>query len=194
MPERRDKRMSEEEKMLHSLQKLIDDLRRYARGMLRRASPELTLQATDLVNMAWLKVNSHGPVPIDNPKDIFGLYVDAMKKQLRDYLRARKRKKRGGGESQRESLEFLQQLTDANVDGLEFIDQLDELKSMGEDRQAAVVAGRIFYGLNNAELSQQLGVSVKTVEEDVRKAKAWMQNRMKKLAGGKTGEIENAND
>jgi RNA polymerase sigma factor (TIGR02999 family) len=175
--------MNEEEAMLHSLQRMIDDLRIYAKGMLRRTSPELTLQATDLVNMAWLKLNGHGPVNMENPKDIFGLYVTAMKSQLRDYLRTRRRKKRGGAERQRESLEFLQQLADADVDGLEFIDQLDELAAMGEDRQAAIVAGRIFYGLTNAELAEQLGVSVKTVEEDLRKAKAWLRNQREQQSG-----------
>lgn len=169
--------MSDEDAILKSMQNLIDDLRRYARGMLRRTSADLTLEATDLVNMAWLKLHSNGHLDLSSPRAVFPLYVTAMKSQLRDYLRTRQRKKRGGPERHRESIEFLNQLAAADMDPLQLIDQLDELGAMGEERQAAAVAGRIFYSLTNAELAEQLGVSVKTVEEDLRKARAWLKNR-----------------
>ena len=89
----------------------------------------LTIQATDLVNMAYLKLHSSG---------------QGMK---------------------------------ADVDPQILIEQLDELEAMGEQRQSAMVIARVFFKLSNAEIAAQLDVSVKTVEEDLRKARAWLKGR-----------------
>ncbi len=86
----------EDEEFNQQLQSIIADLRRYAKGMLRRCDASLTIQATDLVNMAYLKLHSSGQgIDLTDPKSVFGLYVTTMKNQLRDYLRSRKRQKRG---------------------------------------------------------------------------------------------------
>ena len=163
------------------LQSLVDDLRRYATRMLRRTDPALTIQATDLVNMAYLKLlknGKHVELDLSDPSSIFGLYVTTMKNLLRDYLRTRKRQKRGGSEGCRVPVEMIDQLEQANVDPAEFIDQLDELEAMGEGRQASVVAARVFYKLSNAEIASQLQVSIKTIEDDLRKARAWLKERL----------------
>ncbi len=172
--------MDEDEQMAEQLNRMIEELRRYARGMLRRSDPALTIQATDLVNMAYLKLQSVGKVDLSDPKAVFGLYITTMKTQLLDYLKARKSQKRGGGAA-RAHVECLDQMERAGVTPEQLLEGLDELAAIGKKRQADAVFGRIVSGLTNAELAEQLGVSIKTIEEDLRTARDWLKERQLRI-------------
>lgn len=156
---------------------MVQELRAYARGMLRSSDPAFTLEATDLVNMAYLKLADRQIPEMEDCKSVFGLYVVAMRDQLRDYLRRKSRTKRGG-ESQRRGPNFLEDLSSAGVDPATFVDLLDELDQMGDHRKVQAVVGRIFFSLTNKELAVQLDVSEKTVEADVREAREWLKRRL----------------
>jgi RNA polymerase sigma factor (TIGR02999 family) len=157
---------------------MIHDLRRYAAGMMRRLQYGITLQPTELVNMAFLKL--HGKEQLasgDFTGEVFGLYVTTMKHVLRDHLRKRKREKRGGGAS-RIDVEILAELEQAGVDPKVFLEFLDELEAMGQKRREQVMIARVFYKLTNEEIAAQLGVSVGTIEDDMRQAKEWLRKRI----------------
>lgn len=169
---------SEDDDLPETIDRMVGDLRRYAGGMLGRLQGGITLQPTELVNMAFLKLHdqqhlAHG----HDPSPIFGLYITTMKNLLRDHLRKRKRMKHGGGKSRAE-VGVIAELEGRKQDPAAILELLDELETMDERRKVQVVVARIFYKLTNEEIAAQLGVSTGTVEDDLRKAKAWLKQRL----------------
>lgn len=157
---------------------MIQDLRRYAAGMMRRLQYGITLQPTELVNMAFLKLYGKEQLASGEfTSEIFGLYVTTMKNVLRDHLRRRNREKRGGGVS-RIDVEILAELEEAGVDPEALVDFLDELEAMGQERRAQMMIARVIYKLSNEEIATQLGVSIGTVEDDLRQTKEWLRKRL----------------
>jgi|GEM_PF-5293613 len=157
---------------------MILDLRRYAAGMMRRLQYGITLQPTELVNMAFLKLYGKEQLASGEfTSEIFGLYVTTMKHVLRDHLRRRKRGKRGGDASKID-VEILAELEEAGVDPEALVDFLDELEAMGHERCAQMMIARVIYKLSNEEIASQLGVSIGTVESDLRQTKEWLRKRL----------------
>ena len=170
--------MNESEDLNETIRNLSRDLRRYAAGMLKRCPSDLTIQATDLVNMAFLKIHQKEQLATEGGDgEIFGLYVTTMKNLLRDHLRTRRRLRRGG-RREKVQLDIVQGLEAANVEPLAFMELLDELEAMGEERKVKVAVARVLYRLTNEEIAHQLGVSVSTVEDDMRKTREWLKHRL----------------
>ena len=75
---------------------------------------------------------------------------------------------------------------DANqIDALELNDALDVF-AKERPRAAQVVELRFFGGLTGEEIAEQLGVSIRTVKDDWRFAKAWLYREL----GSNEDELE----
>ena len=72
-------------------------------------------------------------------------------------------------------LDYFQQ---ENLDVLALLETLDELAAL-DGRQCQVVVLRFFGGFTVAEVGDQLGVSVSTVESDLHLARAWLHRQIK---------------
>ncbi|MCB9880786.1 MAG: sigma-70 family RNA polymerase sigma factor [Planctomycetes bacterium] len=156
---------------------VYDDLRHMARRRLARLSPGQTLQATALVNEAWLKI-SNGTKDWDGHAKFFGVVSRAMRNILVDDARRKSSVKHGGGVA-RLSLEGLAEASD-ELSSLEFLalhEALEQLE-VEDARVAQVVMLRYFSGLGNEEIARMLDVSERTVERDWRFARSWLQDRM----------------
>ena len=160
--------------------RVYKELRRLAATYLRQERPGQTLQATALVNEAYLKLVDQTRVEWRGRTHFFAVAAQAMRRILVDHARARLAEKRGGG---LERVTFIDDvLPDANSEyGLEDIIALDEALTKLADldpRQARLVEQRFFGGLSVEEAAAELGISKRTAEGDWMHARAWLNRAL----------------
>lgn len=155
---------------------VYDELRRVAQV---RLQPGETLQATELVHEAWLRISSRRQGVWDGRAHFFGAAAQSMREILVDRARSRSAIKRGGHLS-RTSDEVLLELPIGVSQGelLALDEALDELAARGE-LQARVASLRLFAGLTLLEISEALELPFARVESLWRFARAWLQRRLK---------------
>jgi RNA polymerase sigma factor (TIGR02999 family) len=159
---------------------LYDDLRRVARGHLRREGPGHTLQPTALVHEVFLRLVDVDRMTVKSRTHFFALSARLMRQILVDHARRRQAGKRGGGATViglNEAAGAVATASSSSVDVLALDEALDALSSF-DDRQCRVVELRFFAGLNIPEAADALGVSTATVEREWAMAKAWLHQRL----------------
>jgi len=165
------------------LEHLLRELKAIAQGHLRTQRANHSLQASALVNEAYLKLFDRGGLEIHDRVHFFALAAKAMRQVLVDHARRRRAAKRGGGQ---DALSI--GLSTMGRSGLVDLDVFDlhlalEALVEADARQARVVELRYFGGLEVEEVARVLGVSKTTVERDWRMARAWLGNRLSKGGG-----------
>ena len=159
---------------------LYDDLRRVARGHLRREGPGHTLQPTALVHEVFLRLVDVDRMTVKSRTHFFALSARLMRQILVDHARRRQAGKRGGGATViglNEAAGAAAPASSSSVDVLALDEALHALSSF-DDRQCRVVELRFFAGLNIPEAADALGVSTATVEREWAMAKAWLHQRL----------------
>ncbi len=153
-----------------------EELRRLA-AVVRRGDPGPTLTPTALVNEAWLKL-SRSPEVARLPRLEFKrIAARAMRQVLIEAARRRTADKRGGGVAVVTFDDAVGQPAATSGELLQLHEALDAL-ALINPRQAAIVEGRFFGGLENSELAELLEVSKATVVRDWRTAKAWLAHQL----------------
>ena len=149
------------------------ELRRLAGHYMRRERPGHTLQASALVNEAYLRLVDYRRMQWQNRAHFFAVAAQAMRRVLVEHARSRQYAKRGGT-AQRISLDDVAVLTDQQAAELVALDEaLTSLEAL-DARKARIVELRYIGGLSIEEAAETLGVSTATVERDWRSAKAWL--------------------
>lgn len=151
-----------------------EELRRLA-SMVKRGDPSNTLSPTALVNEAWLKLAKQPNIAAASQLHFKRIAARAMRQLLVEAARRRNAHKRGGdGEV---IFVTFDESFDRAATGPESLLALDtsltELARLSP-RQASIVEGRFFGGLEVSEISSLIGVSEATVLRDWRAAKAWL--------------------
>ncbi|MCD9188218.1 MAG: sigma-70 family RNA polymerase sigma factor [Pyrinomonadaceae bacterium] len=156
---------------------VYDELRRVAGSHLRNERDNHTLQATALVNEAYIRLLEQKEVDWQNRLHFFSIASEMMRRILVNYAVQRNAKKRGDGAIQVELDEAI-----SFADGRDFdLVSLDEaLKTLAklDEKQAKIVELRFFGGLTIEETAQVLGISDSTVKREWRMAKAWLKTRI----------------
>ena len=155
-------------------------LRRLAKAQMRKERPDHTLQATALVNEAWMRLLPRAPSDFADRSEFFGRAARAMRNVLVDHARARARDKRGGGR-EREPFEImLEHWSPTALDADAVLDLHDALNVLArtQSRAARVLELRVFVGLTVAETAAALGIAESTVDVDFRAARAWLAERL----------------
>ncbi len=168
-----------DEKALEELMPLVyNELHRRAASYLRRERMNHTLQATALVNEAYLKLAAQNRVEWKNRDHFFAVAAQAMRRILVDHARARHRQRRGGAA---EALPLEEALLAAaeenNVDILALDEALTRLAKV-DKRQEKLVELRYFSGLSLEDSARMLGISKATAARDWDFAKAWLYREM----------------
>lgn len=155
---------------------VYDELRRLARRYLQGERAGHTLQATGLVNEAFIRL-AGTDVPWQDRAHFFAVAARMMRRILIDHAKARNSAKRGGG-VHRTSYDDGRVADDAPpVDIIEIDEAIDRLAAIDE-RKADIVVLHFFGGLTYDEIAEALGVSPATVDRHLRLGKAWLHNEV----------------
>jgi RNA polymerase sigma factor (TIGR02999 family) len=152
---------------------IYGELRRIAAAHLRRERSDHTLQATALVNEAFLRLVQGENCTWENRNHFFAIASTMMRRVLVDYARKRNRAKRGGGEEARPFDDEIYFSDRKTMEILELDEALNHLSQL-EPRQTRVIELRFFGGLTIDQAADVLGVSPKTVKNDWNVARAWL--------------------
>ncbi len=149
------------------------ELYRLAAGYMRREQPEHTLQATALVNEAYLRLIDWKDVQWKSRGHFLGVAAQVMRRVLVDYARSRRSDKRGGG-ARPVSLDEAPPLAQDRLGVLVDVDEALNRLAAIDPRRAKVVELRYFGGLSVEETAEVLNVSPITVIRHWNFAKAWL--------------------
>jgi RNA polymerase sigma-70 factor, ECF subfamily len=148
------------------------ELRRIAKRYMARERNGHTLQATALVNEAFIRLIDWKNARWENRAHFFGVAANLMRRILVDF--ARKRPKRDGEPVLRVSLDKAEQVpASLDPDILALDEALVELADF-DPRKARIVELRFFGGLSVEETAEVIGVAPITVMREWQKAKAWL--------------------
>jgi RNA polymerase sigma-70 factor, ECF subfamily len=155
-----------------------DELRRLARRYMARERPDHTLQATALVNEAYLRLIDLERIRWQDRAHFFAMSARVMRRVLVDFARARRKNKRAGGAPKVSLDEALLVPQEAGQDLVALDDALVALGAI-HPRKSEVVEMRFFGGLSLEETAEALHVSVDTVKRDWRYAKLWLLRELR---------------
>lgn len=155
------------------------ELHRQAAAYLRRERSDHTLQATALINEAYLKLIDQRSVDFEDRTHFFAISARLMRQILVDHARTKKREKRGGTDAVKVNIELAADVgTDPpDVDLIALDDALARLSNL-DTKQARVVELRYFGGLSLEETANALGVSRATAARDWNFARAWLKREL----------------
>jgi RNA polymerase sigma-70 factor (ECF subfamily) len=163
---------------------VYDELRRLASHYMRGERPGHSLQATALVNEAYVRLVDYKGMQWQNRAHFFAVSAQLMRRILVDHAR-RHNLKRGGGVQHVSLDETAIVGSDRAPDLVALDDALDALARL-DSRKVQVVEMRFFGGLSVEETAEVLKVSAVTVMRDWSTAKAWLY---RELTGGMTNGL-----
>ena len=155
-----------------------DELRRLARRHMAHERVGHTLQATALVNEAFVRLIDVRQVKWQDRAHFFAMSSRLMRRILVDFARSKGYQKRGGAAQKVSFDEALVVTTEPGQDLVALDDALNALAAF-DARKAQVVEMRFFGGLSVEETAEALHVSVDTVMRDWKLAKAWLLRELK---------------
>jgi len=153
------------------------ELRKIARRCLSGENPGHTLQATALVNEAYLKLVDIQNIQWKDRAHFFALGARIMRRILVDHARSKGYAKRGGGEHRVDFDENLIVTAESDPALVRMDDALTQLASF-DPRKAQIVEMRYFGGMTAEETAGALGQSVHIVRHDLRLAQAWLRREL----------------
>ncbi len=156
---------------------IYNDLRGLAKSYLAREAHAGTLQATALVNEAYVRLVEQAQVDWKNRSHLLAVGAIAMRRILVNHAIAAKRDKRGGAAARVTLSEDLIGV-EQNLDVLAVDQAIDALAKL-DQRHAKLVELRFFGGLSVPEVASALGLSVSTIEKDWRFCSAWLKNALR---------------
>lgn len=142
-----------------------EELRRLAHRMFAGEPGGLTLQATALVNEAFLRLRGCGDATAADPAHFRRAAAVAMRRILIDQARSRTSLRRGGGRLPT-SLDSVELAAAGDFTQVLAIDEAIERLAAESPELATVVRLRFYAGLEVAEVARTLGRSERSVERD----------------------------
>lgn len=167
-----------DKKALDEIMPLIyDELHRLALNRLRQERADHTLQATALVNEAYMRLAEWQSIEWQNRAHFIGVAAQVMRNILVDYARKHIAGKRGGD---RYRISFaavpnLKQEVDLDLVALD--DALKTLETL-DPQQSRLIELRYFGGLSIEETAAVLGISETAVSREWKLAKIWLMHEL----------------
>ena len=152
---------------------VYQELRKLAAHKMAGQAAGHTLQTTELVHEAWLRLAGNEEVPFAGRAHFFAAAAEAMRHILIDSAR-RKRALRHGGGLARVDVESIEIAAPANDDELLAVHEALDKLAAEEPQKAEVVKLRYFVGMTFEEAAETLGISVATAKRHWTYARAWL--------------------
>jgi RNA polymerase sigma factor (TIGR02999 family) len=165
---------------------VYQELRRRAAAYMRRERRDHSLQPTDLVHEAYLRLVDQRRAVWQNRGQFFGVASQMMRRILVDRARAHRMAKRSGRWARLTLDEAVVATRPTEVDVLDLDAALTRLAAFDE-RKSQIAELRFFGGLSLEETGEALGLSVATIERDWQAARAWL---FKTLSGPGATSVE----
>jgi RNA polymerase sigma-70 factor, ECF subfamily len=155
---------------------VYEELKRTARRYLRRERSDISLQTTELINEAYLKLVEQRESDWQNRAHFFAVAARIIRNLLVDRARGHQSAKRAGRKITLDGIQIASPETSLNLLSLD--EALNDLARLDE-RKSRIVELRFFGGLSAEETAQVLGVAEITVKREWLKAKAWLYDELK---------------
>ncbi len=159
---------------------VYDELRRISSKYLNEEYRNHTLQTTELVHEAYIKMVGNENINWQNRAHFFGIAAQSMRQILVDHARKRKSIKRGEGKMNI-SLEDAFEISEKSDDQIIALDDALNKLEMFEERPGKIVELRFFSGLTIEETAEALDISPATAKRDWIFAKAWLYREISNL-------------
>ena len=153
------------------------ELRRIAQRQMSQERPGHTLQATALVNEAYLKLAGQHGVDWHNRAHFFAVCAQVMRHILIDHARAHGRDKRGGG-AVKVSLNDALVVAEDQASHFLALDEALRVLERLDPQKGKIVELRYFDGLSVEEAAEVMNISPRTVRREWQRAKAWLYRMM----------------
>jgi RNA polymerase sigma-70 factor, ECF subfamily len=154
------------------------ELHRLARRYMRREASGHSLQATALVNEAYMRLADYTRMQWQDRAHFFAVSAQVMRRILVDHARRRNVKRgRGVHHVSFEDVAVVVSAEDGETDLVALDEALISLARI-DPRKAQVVEMRFFGGLSVEEVGEVLKVSTGTIKRDWRAAKAWLYQEL----------------
>ncbi|MEP4890915.1 MAG: ECF-type sigma factor [Aliiglaciecola sp.] len=165
---------------------MLAELHRIASRFMGAEQQGHTLQATALVNEAYVKLADKS-MNITDKQHFIAIAAQQMRRILVDHAREKHATKRGGKQIK---VTLADQQGDealfSNQDQVElmYIDKLLSQLASFDQRASQIFELKLFSMLTHAEIADLLELSVPTVERDIQAAKAWFKVQMNEPRAG----------
>ena len=150
-----------------------EELRRIAQRQMHQERDGHTLQATALVNEAYLRLAGQQRFEWHNRTHFFSVCAQVMRHILVDHARAHARDKRGGG-AVRVSLDGAELIAGQPAEHFVALDEALRFLEKVDPQKGKIVELRYFGGLNMEETAEVLNISPRTVRREWQRSKAWL--------------------
>jgi RNA polymerase sigma factor (TIGR02999 family) len=166
-----------------AVEDIYGELRKVADRYVRRERAQ-SVQATDLVHEAYLRLASDKPIRFQNRAHFVAIAAIAMRRLLVERARKRDAAKRGGRQVQVTLDEGLLAADPAasTIDVIAIDRALTRLATL-DAQQARIVELRYFGGLSVEETAEALSISPATVKRHWTLAKAWLLRELEGVSG-----------
>jgi len=167
-----------DQKALEDLMPLVyNELHRMAKRYMNRQDSGHTMQTTELIHEAYLKLAGNEEKDWKNRSHFFGVASQAMRHILVDYARSKNSQRRGGLQ---EKITLAENAMVSSNQADEIIALNDALSKLAkfDQRKSRVVEMKFFGGLSFEEIAEVLQMSIITVQRDWSFAKNWLSNEI----------------
>jgi RNA polymerase sigma-70 factor, ECF subfamily len=161
---------------------VYNELRRLAKRHMGGERQGHVLQATALVNEAYLRLVDIRGIQWQDRAHFFAMAARLMRRVLVDSARAQKNQKRGGA-FHRVTLDGNLPVSSETPEDLIAIDEALRSLAAQYERKSQVVELRFFGGLSVEETAEVLKISEETVMRDWKFAKSWLLRELSRTAG-----------
>lgn len=156
---------------------VYQELHRLAQSYLRRERSDHTLQPTALINEAYLRLVKQDAPEWQSRSHFFGVAARLMRQILVEHARAHAAEKRGGDIAELPLDEAWQYSNEKAAELVALDDALIVLAKFDE-RKVRIVELRYFGGMSLEETATALGLSIATINNETRLARAWLHREL----------------